>query len=151
MKLIWENIRTYHSKDYTCGHCSSPIASEKAFIAKRSDSPSHDGAYIYICHQCSKPTFFDILDENKQIPGPSFGNDVNDIDDKSVEELYNEARRCYSTNAFTSAVLSSRKLLMHIAVSKGAALGLKFIEYVEYFSANNYIPPDAKDWVTRYV
>lgn len=36
---------------------------------------------------------------------------------------------------------------MHIAVAKGAKDGLKFIEYVEYLSAQNYIPPDAKDWV----
>ncbi len=36
---------------------------------------------------------------------------------------------------------------MHIAVSKGAKQNLKFIEYVEYLSKNNYIPPDAKEWV----
>ena len=36
---------------------------------------------------------------------------------------------------------------MHIAVDKGAKEGLKFIEYVEYLSKNNYIPPGAKNWV----
>ena len=36
---------------------------------------------------------------------------------------------------------------MHIAVSKGAKPNLKFIDYVEHLSKNNYIPPDAKEWV----
>ncbi len=36
---------------------------------------------------------------------------------------------------------------MHIAVSKGADEGLGFVEYVQYLADNNYVPPDAKDWV----
>ena len=36
---------------------------------------------------------------------------------------------------------------MNIAVSKDAQPGLKFIEYVQYLSDQNYIPPDAKGWV----
>jgi hypothetical protein len=36
---------------------------------------------------------------------------------------------------------------MHIAVEKGAAENLKFIEYVEYLSTKGYIPPDSKEWV----
>ena len=36
---------------------------------------------------------------------------------------------------------------MNIAVSKGAKEGLTFIEYVQFLADNNFIPPDAKDWV----
>ena len=36
---------------------------------------------------------------------------------------------------------------MHIAVAKGAPVGKNFIEYVEYLTANHYVPPDAKGWV----
>ena len=36
---------------------------------------------------------------------------------------------------------------MHIAVAKGAKAGESFMSYVEYLSANHYVPPDAKDWV----
>ena len=35
---------------------------------------------------------------------------------------------------------------MNIAVSKGAAEGLKFIEYVKFLEDNNYLPPDGKEW-----
>ena len=47
----------------------------------------------------------------------------------------------------TAAVLACRKLLMNIAVNKGAPTNKKFIEYVEYLSDKNYVPPDGKHWV----
>jgi len=50
-------------------------------------------------------------------------------------------------NAFTATVLCCRKLLMHIGVEKGAEKGKNFIEYVEFLSSKNYIPPDGKEWV----
>jgi hypothetical protein len=49
--------------------------------------------------------------------------------------------------AFTAAVLACRKLLMHIAVDKGASEGKPFIEYVEYLSNKGYVPPNGKVWV----
>jgi hypothetical protein len=36
---------------------------------------------------------------------------------------------------------------MHIAVDKGADEGKRFIEYIEYLSDNNYVPPNGKAWV----
>jgi hypothetical protein len=36
---------------------------------------------------------------------------------------------------------------MHIAVSKGAAPGDTFINYVQFLADKNFIPPDAKEWV----
>lgn len=103
-------------------------------------------AYIYICHKCEKPTFFNAL-TLEQTPGAKFGNEIKDISDEKVAKLYNEARESFSQNAFTLVVLSCRKLLMHVAVSKGAPVGQNFIQYVEYLSDKNYIPPDAKEWV----
>jgi hypothetical protein len=50
-------------------------------------------------------------------------------------------------NSFTSAVLTCRKLLMHIAVEKGADKGKSFLEYVDYLSQKGYVPPDGKGWV----
>jgi hypothetical protein len=52
-----------------------------------------------------------------------------------------------TVNSFTAAVLTCRKLLMHIAVEKGAATGQSFLEYVDYLFQRGYIPPDGKDWV----
>ncbi len=52
-----------------------------------------------------------------------------------------------TVNAYTGAVLCSRKLLMNIAVSKGAAEGLSFLEYVDHLASKGYVPPDGKEWV----
>lgn len=144
MTFQWQNIITLSSQPYICGYCGEPVASEKGYACHLQPSGGLFGL-IYICHYCHKPTFF--TRDGEQTPGSSYGIAINDISDEKILSLYNEARNCVSVNAYTAAVLSCRKLLMHIAVSKGAKENLKFIEYVEYLSNNHYIPPDATDWV----
>ena len=143
--FAWQHLGTYPSRRYTCGHCGNNLASEKGYQAFRPGSHAA-AAYIYICHDCEKPTFFD-LSANTQTPGRKFGNHVAGIDDQGVTSLYEEARNCFSKNAFTAVVLSCRKLLMHVAVSKGDGPGKNFIDYVQYLSDKGYVPPDAKTWV----
>lgn len=38
---------------------------------------------------------------------------------------------------------------MHLAVMKEADENLRFIQYVEYLSDNNYVPPGGKEWVDQ--
>lgn len=83
-----------------------------------------------------------------QFPGFIFGNPVEKLP-QNIEALYNEARECVKANAYTASVLTCRKLLMNIAVDKGASGGMNFIEYIEYLSNKNFIPPDGKAWVDR--
>ena len=143
MKLTWEYTGgTIKSRDFICGHCGSPLASERGWYAY---SGGHIVACIYICHKCNQPTYF--APGVKQIPGVAYGNPVHNIPDQSVESLYEEARNCTASNASTAAVLCCRKLLMNIAISKGASEGQKFIEYVEYLSDKGFVPPGGKDWV----
>lgn len=139
----WSGIQTLKSNGYVCGYCSQALSSEKGYSGLF--QPSGFQFFIYICHHCGKPTFFDF--SGKQTPGAIFGKDVDDIADITVQGLYEEARKCMTVNSFTAAVLSCRKLLMHVAVDKGAEEGLKFIEYVEYLANKNIIPNGAKDWV----
>lgn len=146
-ELIWRSAATVSSKSYICGHCGNRLASNKGFFASPLSSPPTQLETIYICHFCLKPTYFD--NEGNQIPSYSYGNKVNNIPDKKVESLYNEARNCTSCNAYTASILCCRKLLMNIAVSKGASEGLKFYEYVDYLSNKGYVPPDGKDWVDQ--
>ncbi len=130
------------SKDYICGYCGKGLASEKGWSG---GVQGHPNANIFVCHYCTRPTFIDYDEE--QTPNTRFGEDVEDISESSVSELYDEARNCMSVSSHTAAVLCCRKLLMNIAVHKGAKEGLKFIQYVEFLSDNHYVPPDAKDWV----
>ncbi len=64
-----------------------------------------------------------------------------------LQSLYDEMRLCIGATAFTSAVLTARKMLMHIAVEEGAKEGKSFLEYIQYLNENNYIPPRGHGWV----
>jgi len=88
--------------------------------------------------------------KNKEIiessPSKLMGNTVVGLP-TGVESLYTEARRCSAVEAYTAVVLTCRKILMHIAVSKGAPVNKTFIKYVDYLSDNHYIPPGSELWV----
>ena len=143
-RLHWDELGALPSRTYTCGCCGSPLASERGWKAK-TGSGGNFVAFIYVCHQCTRPTFFDPA--RGQVPGVTFGSSVADVPDAGIIALYDVARTCTGAGAYTAAVLACRKLLMHIAVAKGAKPGATFISYVEYLANQNYIPPDAKEWV----
>ena len=143
MELVWNNTAMLGSKKFVCGYCGNPLASNLGFYVKEVLS-GHKLEYIYICHHCLKPTYFDM--RGNQTPGVIYGNSVNDIP-KLIRGIYNEARRCTSLSCYTAAVLCCRKLIMHIAVSKGAKKRDTFKSYVEFLSNKGYIPPNGKNWV----
>jgi len=84
-----------------------------------------------------------------QIPATAFGDKIKYVPEE-IGKLYDEARNCVGANAFTSAVLACRKILMHIAVEKGAEEGKGFAFYVDYLARENYIPRDGEHWV-KYI
>ncbi len=137
-----------YSRSYVCGYCGESLASDKGYYATVIAGTSGGtirSAYIYICHRCKKPTFFE--SDKEQTPGPAFGGSVEDIPSDEVAALYDEARNCMKVNAHTAAVMCCRKLLMNIAVARGAKKGLNFYEYVNYLSDQGFVPPDGKEWV----
>lgn len=81
-RLGWDSSVDIGSKNYTCAYCGTPIASEKGWNA----NGKH--AQIYICHACTRPTFFDYSQGGKQFPGVVFGNPVSDIPEELVASLY---------------------------------------------------------------
>lgn len=102
--------------------------------------------HIRICN-CGWPTFFD---ESKkfQIPAPGFGENFKKLP-TDTGALYEEMQRASSVNSHTLCVMAARKLLMHIAVEKGASTNLSFAEYVQWFVDNNYAPPNSKTWIDK--
>lgn len=144
----WKDTSELASKSFICGYCGEKINSNEGYFicdGSRHEFPNGQG-YIYICHNCKCPTYFDW---HNQVPmfkyGKSFQKEI--FPDERTFLLYDEIRNCYKASAFSSCVLSARKLLMHIAVDCGAAEGKKFIEYVDFLDQNNYIPKNCKKWV----
>lgn len=143
---IWNNSLAIPPKCFYCGYCEQFLTSTIGYYGSlRTQDQSRE--YIYICNHCSNPTFFS--SEGKQTPGPVYGKMVNDIPVKEVESLYNEARNCMSCNAYTASVLCSRKVLMKIAISRGAKEGQNFIDYVEFISEKGFVAEGGKKWVDR--
>ena len=146
MEEDWIESEELKSRQYTCGYCGFEIASNYGYTFSRELDPRGPSQFIYICHYCQSPTFFDR--SNSQYPGEKYGNKILGLS-QDVQELYDEARNCFTVNAYTSTVLCCRKLLMNIAFNKGASEGNSFEFYVNYLNDNGYIPPDGKQWVDR--
>lgn len=143
----WHNTSDIRGKNYICGYCGKDINSFRGYYISNSGVTTPNGeGYIYICHNCNKPTY---ISNSEQTPGSMYGEQFEEeiFDDKLIYLLYEEARKCMKINAYSSVGMCCRKLLMHIAVNCGAKEGQKFIEYVNYLDTNNYIPANCKEWV----
>ena len=147
----WSRAEKITPKGYVCALCASKVGSELGWrcniIEGEQGNPkvvAH--CYIYVCPHCYAPTYFD--ETLKQIPGTIFGEKISNIPEKKIEMLYDEARNAMSVNSFTAAVMCCRKLLMNIAVDKGAQAGQPFESYVKYLDDENFIPKGSKGWVS---
>ena len=143
--MQWSGVQNHKAVPYLCGHCERQVASEKGWMATSTDGLGVIGGIIRICPLCQLPTYLH-LDSGLQIPGNLPGNAIEHLPD-DIRHLYNEARRCFSVSAYTATVMSCRKMLMNIAVTKGAEEKLTFAQYVKYLADKGYVPPDNKKWV----
>lgn len=152
MDFGWFDAReSLPGKEWKCGHCGNIVAGNVGYL--RAESSGYKR--IYICPKCKKPTYFEETpvscfygyDYTRcQIPDSPYGNEVEFIPE-IIAGLYKEIRKCIQYGAYTSAVLSMRKLLMHIAVEHGADDDLNFAKYVDYLEENHWIPPNGREWV----
>ena len=142
MALNWhETSEIGVSKKWKCGYCGREVAGNIGY--ERSNSLDK---VIYICPHCQNPTVFLYYQfDTVQIPGPVAGNDVDFLPD-DIDSIYQEVRKCIQHDAYTSAVLSMRKLIMHIAVEQGAEEKQSFIKYINYLEEKNWIPPNGREW-----
>jgi len=142
MKLNWNKIEMLSGKKYSCGYCGSLVAQDRGFKAK---DDSHREHRIYICPQCTQPTFFHT--HGRQTPSTRMGREIQGIEDETVSALYNEARDCTSVGAYTATILLCRKILMNVAVQHEAKEGKSFVYYIDFLQENGFIPPNGKSWV----
>lgn len=135
-RLGWHNVLNFEGHNYTCGHCGREVGSDKGYHSTQGDH------FLRICPSCTHPSYFAGV---AQFPGVPHGEFVKSLP-KEVEILYEEARRCISASAYTPSVMASRKLLMNIAVYKGAKAGDTFAAYVDFLSTHHFIPPGGEVW-----
>lgn len=139
---LWHSMQVVESLRYECGHCSTIVASDKGWYAILPSGVKT--ANVRICPNCNKASYLGEI----QAPGIVFGNPVGSLP-AHVGKLYDECRACTAANAFP-AVLAARKLLMHIAVDKGAAPNETFITYIEHLAKAVMSRPTARDGSITY-
>lgn len=137
--MAWDNQDTIPSKQYECAYCGQNIASNLGYHTSKQDG------FIYICHHCSKPTYFDGL--GKQYPGAAFGKPVAELPSEEVKVLYREARDCMKVAAYTAAVMCCRRLLMNIAVAEKAKEGMSFVQYIDYLHKQGFMTGKTTQWI----
>lgn len=136
--MNWQNVAELASRSFTCGYCGHGVATRVGYYA--SDAPNNS---LRICPHCTKPTYFEA---DKQIPGVAPGTEVGHVPPQ-VDSLYREARNCIAAACYTAAVLTCRKLLMHLAVAQGAKVGDPFVTYIDFLATQGYVPPNGRGWV----
>ena len=129
--------------DYKCGHCDRHVSGRVVTIYSRAQHQIEDPLIQFmICPSCIKGS---IWAEGKIIPGTKPGEKLEGLPEE-IEAAYQEARSCFSINAFTACELICRKILMHVGVDKGAEEGQSFVSYLDYIEEKGYITPIIKEW-----
>ena len=128
---------------YVCGHCNTQVTG--AVVSTYAYTPGNVTRFVrwLLCPNCVGGS---VQSGGEIYPGAAFGPKIEGLPDEIVD-AYQEARRCMEVNAYTAAELICRKLLMHIAVEKGADEGDTFAAYLSYLEGQGYVTPPMKRWV----
>jgi hypothetical protein len=141
----WARAQEVEAATWVCGYCSDKVSSIKGWWAgEQADGSGRRLAWVRICPSCQGATYFS--SNGRRCPGNAPGDAVRNVP-INIAQLYEEARASAAAGAYTSTVLTCRKILMHIAVEEGAQAGKNFVTYVEYLANSGYIPPNGKIWV----
>jgi hypothetical protein len=131
--------------DYQCGHCGRLVSGRVPSIYSETTNTVCPIIRFLICPSCITGSVWNC---GKVFPGINPGESLEGLS-PVINETYEEARACFSVNAFTACELLCRKILMHIAVDKGAIEGKSFSNYLKYLEDEGFITPTIKSWADR--
>lgn len=146
----YDNYKRY---SYKCGFCDENVSGYVHIVYMSDDSPPDISRpekilirYI-LCPTCAHASIWH-KDTNEIIPSSNPGKKIEGLS-PIVESVYEEARKCFSVGAYTANELLCRKLIMNIAVDKGAQENQSFKHYIEYLEQENFITSMIKNWADR--
>lgn len=126
--------------NYTCGHCGVRVA---GIVVASCPNRSIEWLGCPACHNGSVANSDGVV-----YPMPLPGDEPQGLEDP-IKGAYLEARKSLSSQNNTACVLMCRKILMHVAVDKGATKGKQFVDYVDYLVEQGHITPAMRDWVDQ--
>jgi hypothetical protein len=124
---------------YFCAHCNHQV---NGLVVATYITGTVRNVWL-LCTLCGKGS---VSDYYHIFPYPLFGPVIDGLPD-NIFKAYQEARNCMSVYAYTACELICRKILMHIAVDKGARENQAFADYLTCLESKGYITPPMKQWV----
>lgn len=121
---------------FTCGYCQTKVNGQ---VVATSQSIKW-----LLCTSCGNGSVF--TNDGILFPPQLTGPIVEGLPTE-ISNAYDESRRCYSVNSYTSCELMCRKILMHVAVEKNAKEGDTFENYIKYLEGSGYVTPPMRGWV----
>lgn len=140
----WVDPDPVRSRSYRCGYCDQQVASDRGFRIERRGEGQTGG--VHLCPGCHGPTFF--APDGRQFPRPPSGHPVEHVP-TALEQLYEEARRSIAHRCYTGAALLCKKILHHMARTRGAPDEASFVDCIIFLEEGGYIPPDGSHWVNH--
>jgi len=125
---------------YRCARCERDVSG--AVVAKATSG----GEVVrwLQCPSCGDGTVQRI--DGNIYPGVAFGVKLEGLPEE-VEVAYAEARNCMGVDAYGACELACRKILMCVAVEKGAKEGESFSSYLTYLGQKGFITEAMMGWV----
>jgi hypothetical protein len=132
---------------WECFNCQKNVGGRTIGWRLVSESGKHRG-WVAVCNVCNYPVFIDR--DGQPAQRGLFG--VSAIAAPALTRaLYDEARFCHGTGAFSATTLLCRKLIMHIANDLADSdtfnKRTNFVEYIDWLEANNWAPPRSRPWI----
>ena len=125
---------------HPCGHCGVRVA---GIVVASCPNRSIEWIGCPACHNGSVANSDGVV-----YPMPLPGDETQGLED-SIKGAYKEARQSLSSQNNTACVLMCRKILMYVAVDKGADKGKQFTYYVDYLVEQGHITSTMRDWVDK--
>lgn len=123
---------------YVCSHCGGVVWG--IVVARCMPTATH----WLVCPGCGKGS---VANDGTVVPVSLLGENIKGLPD-TIKGAYIEARRSITSESYTACELMCRKILMNVAVEKGAEKGLGFTSYVDYLIKHNYVTTMMK-WVDQ--
>ena len=122
-------------QDYTCGHCERSVGGLViAGIGERQ-------IQWLLCPSCGRGS---VQHDDTILPSLLSIPQVEGLP-SDICQVYDEARKSFAVEAYTGCELLCRKILMSVAVDRGAAEDKSFEHYVDYLKDNGHITASLKD------
>lgn len=125
---------------YRCANCERDISGAVVAFA----SSGMEFVLWLQCTNCGDGAVRRI--DNNVYPGVAFGVKLYGLPE-DVELAYTEARNCMGVDAYGACELVCRKILMCVAVEKGAKEGESFSSYLTYLGEKGFITDAMMGWV----